>query len=68
MHQVSDLEWIAGNAAVLAAKAGPLELKNINFTYPLRKDRPVLTNLNLTLPKGSVTALVGRRCVILSRL
>ena len=58
---LKSLQFVAGDAAVIAAKSGPLELKNVNFTYPLRKDRPVLSNLNLTLAKGSVTALVGRR-------
>lgn len=58
-------EWgsdvAAGSAAVEAAHRGPLQLKNVEFTYPLRKDRPVLQNLNLTIPRGQVTALVGRR-------
>ena len=34
----------------------------MQFTYPLRKDSPVFQDLNLTLPQGSVTALIGRRC------
>jgi ABC-type multidrug transport system fused ATPase/permease subunit len=46
---------------VEAARKGPLELKHVQFTYPLRKDRPVFQDLSLTLPQGSVTALVGRR-------
>ena len=51
----------AGSAAVEAALRGPLQFKNVEFTYPLRKDRPVLQDLNLTIPQGTVTALVGRR-------
>lgn len=49
-----------GDAAVKAAKAGPLELRNVCFSYPLRPDRAVLEDLTLTLPSGTVTALVGR--------
>ena len=51
----------AGSAAVEAARKGPLELRHVQFAYPLRKARPVFHDLNLTLPLGSVTALIGRR-------
>ena len=44
-----------------AAEKGPLELRNVYFSYPLRKNRAVLSNLSLTLQRGTVTALVGRR-------
>jgi hypothetical protein len=30
----------AGDAAVLAAKAGDLELRGVSFSYPLRADMP----------------------------
>jgi hypothetical protein len=30
----------AGDAAVKAAKAGDLELRNVSFSYPLRADMP----------------------------
>ena len=51
-----------GDAAVTAAKVGSLELQGVCFTYPLRQGRPVLQDLDLTLSRGTVTALVGRRC------
>eukprot|EP01023_Acetabularia_acetabulum_P060428 TRINITY_DN7264_c0_g1_i1.p1 TRINITY_DN7264_c0_g1~~TRINITY_DN7264_c0_g1_i1.p1 ORF type:complete len:688 (-),score=106.05 TRINITY_DN7264_c0_g1_i1:202-2265(-) len=38
---------------------GDIELKNVSFTYPLRPEKKVLKGLNLTLKKGTVTALVG---------
>lgn len=50
----------AGNAAVEAALEGPLELRNIHFSYPVRPEVPVLSGLTLTMAKGTVTALVGR--------
>ncbi|KIZ01894.1 hypothetical protein MNEG_6063 [Monoraphidium neglectum] len=50
----------AGDAAVVAAKGGDLELRNVWFSYPLRADLPVLSDVNLTLRRGTVTALVGR--------
>jgi ABC-type multidrug transport system fused ATPase/permease subunit len=43
-----------------AAKRGPLELRDVHFAYPVRPDVPVLVDLNLTLPRGKVTAVVGR--------
>ncbi|PBP24032.1 ABC transporter [Diplocarpon rosae] len=33
--------------------------ENVNFTYPLRADVRVLANLNLRIPAGKMTAIVG---------
>lgn len=46
--------------AVRAARAGDIELRGVTFAYPTRPQQPVLRNLSLTLPRGKVTALVGR--------
>lgn len=40
-------------------KAGDVVLKNVNFTYPTRKDHQILHNVTFNMPKGSCTALVG---------
>ncbi|KAK9862820.1 hypothetical protein WJX84_000045 [Apatococcus fuscideae] len=50
----------AGDAAVQAARSGPLELQNVCFTYPLRPTAHVLRGLDISLPFGSQTAIVGR--------
>ncbi|KAK9823874.1 hypothetical protein WJX72_006089 [[Myrmecia] bisecta] len=50
----------AGDAAVEAARSGNLELRDVWFAYPLRPSATVLTGLNLTLQRGTVTAVVGR--------
>jgi len=34
-------------------------LKNLSFTYPGAGNEPVLRNINLTIPQGKVTAIVG---------
>ena len=60
-YDTSPQIWHAGSAAVEAAHKGSLQLRNVEFTYPLRQDRPVLKDLSLTIPQGKVTALVGRR-------
>lgn len=36
-----------------------IQLKNISFTYPGAGNEPVLKNINLTIPQGKVTAIVG---------
>ncbi|NQZ10282.1 MAG: ATP-binding cassette domain-containing protein [Algicola sp.] len=33
--------------------------KNVEFNYPSRPDMPALKNINLTIPKGKIIALVG---------
>jgi len=46
--------------AVDAAEHKDLVLENVCFSYPARPDVQVLNNLSLTIPRGKVTALVGR--------
>ncbi|GLC41551.1 hypothetical protein PLESTB_000702900 [Pleodorina starrii] len=50
----------AGDAAVEAARRGRgLELRNVHFAYPARPESGVLQGLQLTIPHGRTTALVG---------
>lgn len=39
--------------------AGNLEFRNIDFIYPSRPEVQVLDNINLFIPHGKTTALVG---------
>lgn len=48
------------NRAVVAAQQGDIELQDVKFSYPTRPQALVLKDLTLTLPRGKVTALVGR--------
>mmetsp|Transcript_8637 Transcript_8637/g.21084 ORF Transcript_8637/g.21084 Transcript_8637/m.21084 type:complete len:721 (+) Transcript_8637:157-2319(+) len=43
----------------LISSAASIEIKNISFRYPTRPDVPVIDDLNLTVPSGSILALVG---------
>ncbi len=52
-HSIKDVE----NAPQLAVTAGKIELKDVSFSY--REGNPVLHNVSLVCPGGSVTALVG---------
>lgn len=36
-----------------------IKLKNISFNYPGPINRPVLSNINLCIPQGKITAIVG---------
>lgn len=49
-----------GGGAVAAAQAGDLRLEGVSFSYPTRPGAMVLRDLTLTLPRGKVTAVVGR--------
>lgn len=42
-----------------ASLSGHIELRNVMFAYPTRRDQPVLRGLDLDIKAGSVTALVG---------
>ncbi|XP_036403093.1 ATP-binding cassette sub-family B member 10, mitochondrial [Megalops cyprinoides] len=38
---------------------GEIHFRNITFAYPTRKDTPIYQDLNLSVPAGSVMAVVG---------
>jgi ATP-binding cassette, subfamily B, bacterial len=40
--------------------ANGIRFRDVSFAYPSAPDRPVLTNLDLTIPAGSSLAIVGR--------
>ncbi len=40
MFQVQPYGPNAGDAALLAARKGPLELREVHFSYPLRQNAP----------------------------
>ncbi|XP_038073870.1 ATP-binding cassette sub-family B member 10, mitochondrial-like [Patiria miniata] len=42
-----------------SALQGHIDFKNLHFAYPLRIDQPIFKELSLTVPAGSVTAVVG---------
>eukprot|EP00980_Cylindrotheca_fusiformis_P019676 scaffold6870_cov121-Cylindrotheca_fusiformis.AAC.3 len=39
--------------------SGTIEFRNVNFTYPSRKETQVFQDFNLTIPAGKTVALVG---------
>ncbi|MFT4203178.1 MAG: peptidase domain-containing ABC transporter [Chitinophagaceae bacterium] len=59
IHQLPD-EEDADKTYVTQLPAGKsIEIKNLSFAYPGAGNDPVLENINLTIPEGKVTAIVG---------
>ncbi|KAJ5767065.1 uncharacterized protein N7511_004681 [Penicillium nucicola] len=44
---------------VLSEVKGDIELRNVSFAFPSRKDKPVLQDLSFSCPAGQQTAIVG---------
>jgi ATP-binding cassette subfamily B (MDR/TAP) protein 10 len=59
-EEVDTVEEEEKITAVEAARRGEICVSNLNFSYPARPAVKVIDNLSLTLPRGKVTALVGR--------
>ena len=38
---------------------GNIEFRNVHFSYPLRQDIPIFKGLDLQIPAGQLTAVVG---------
>lgn len=48
-----------GERPAVSNLTGRIEFKNIDFSYPMRMDIPIFSNLSLVAPASSVTAIVG---------
>jgi ATP-binding cassette, subfamily B, bacterial len=60
IHQLEDeTKESDTKKAVIGNRDGNISLKNLTFTYPGAGNEPVFRNLNLEIPQGKVTAIVG---------
>ncbi len=62
VHTVEDeaiLNFPEGGAFVFPNSDRTIELKKVSFTYPGAGNEPVLRDIDLTIPEGKVTAIVG---------
>ena len=51
---------ISGGSVIPAGQfEGSIRFRDLSFSYPTRSDVPIFNNLNLDIPAGSVTAIVG---------
>lgn len=53
------LEQDNGKIELQRAK-GDIEFRHVTFSYPTKKDEPVLKDISFTIPAGKTVALVGR--------
>lgn len=44
---------------ILDKVIGDIEIREVDFTYPSREDKPILQGFSLAIPAGKVVALVG---------
>ena len=61
IHELDDEEKDNQTKAPIYAgyQRASISLKNISFTYPGAGNEPVLKNINVEIPQGKVTAIVG---------
>jgi ATP-binding cassette subfamily B protein len=59
IHKEENEEVSSKNYLQELPKKKDIEFKNVSFTYPGAGNEPVLRNINLTIPEGKITAIVG---------
>ena len=59
IHTLDDEEPINKQFNHYLPEKHSIQIKNLSFTYPGAGNEPVLKNINLEIPQGKVTAIVG---------
>lgn len=59
IHQMPDEESLSGKMVYRPHLQPSIEMSNTSFTYPGSDNEPVLDNINLKIPSGKITAIVG---------
>jgi ATP-binding cassette subfamily B protein len=59
IHSLDDEEPVHKHFNHYMPEEHDILIKNLSFTYPGAGNEPVLKNINLTIPQGKVTAIVG---------
>lgn len=59
VHQLDDEEIPGMVYTDINLEKKSIQLQNVSFTYPGAGNEPVLKNINLVIPDGKVTAIVG---------
>jgi ATP-binding cassette subfamily B (MDR/TAP) protein 1 len=59
IDRASQVDSISTDGQFPAQCHGEIELRDLRFHYPSRADSPILQGINLKLPTGKTTALVG---------
>lgn len=59
IHEIDDEETTQKPLLHILPENQDIQLKNLTFTYTGAGNEPVLKNVNLTIPQGKITAIVG---------
>ena len=59
IHSLDDEEPVHKESNHSLPTVHSIHIRNLSFTYPGAGNEPVLKNINLTIPQGKVTAIVG---------
>jgi ATP-binding cassette subfamily B protein len=59
IHEIDDEETTQKPLLHILPENQDTQLKNLTFTYTGAGNEPVLKNINLTIPQGKITAIVG---------
>ncbi len=59
IHTLEDEEPVQKHFNHYLPAEQSIQIKNLSFSYPGAGNEPVLKNINLTIPHGKVTAIVG---------
>ncbi len=59
IHSLDDEEPVHKHFNHYLPAQHSLQIKNLSFTYPGAGNEPVLKNINIEIPQGKVTAIVG---------
>ncbi len=59
IHEIDDEETTQKPLLHILPENQDIQLKNLIFTYTGAGNEPVLKNINLTIPQGKITAIVG---------
>ncbi len=59
LDRTPEMAPAGAGGVTLAAVEGNIELRNVEFSYPTRKDANVLRGISFTVARGEVVALVG---------
>jgi ATP-binding cassette subfamily B protein len=59
IHALDDEEPVHKEYTHVLPRKHSIQIKNLSFTYPGAGNEPVLKNINLLIPQGKVTAIVG---------
>lgn len=59
IHEMKNEEKHGNHSTTLGNNMGSLQFKNVDFKYDPHQLSKIISNINLTIPEGKITAIVG---------